>query len=200
MPVLLGCCLVFAQRVFFVSSQNFFLLSLVTVFFLLMTMVIYGCWIYRVCANAHALGATGLAFSPSSVVLWYFVPLLNFVMPYLALQEIWKASAAPQSWKDQASHPLISLYWAVNIISMLSFAVAVLMRYDAIQTQNPGQFYAAAPILIFGSIAAIIGILLHCGVICTISSTYLERRGRCCRMNAVEWRRVIAQAAQVTVS
>jgi hypothetical protein len=52
-------------------------------------------WIYRANANARALGAQRMSFTPGWSVGWYFVPLANLVMPYQALQETWKASARP---------------------------------------------------------------------------------------------------------
>jgi hypothetical protein len=180
-PVLLGCVLNFAQTGFAASSQTMFLLGLLTLFGVLMSVVIYFCWLYRVCANVQALGAKDLQFTPTSAVLWHFAPLFNLVMPYLALQEIWRASAAPRAWKDQPGHTLISLYWAANIGSQLCFGAAVMMRLDAVMSRNWGQFHAATPILVFGSIAAITGALLHCAVICAISdrqtATVRESRG-----------------------
>lgn len=51
-------------------------------------------WQHRAHANLRALGVPGLRFSPGWAVGWWFVPLANLVMPYLAVRELWRASTA----------------------------------------------------------------------------------------------------------
>ena len=52
-------------------------------------------WIWRANANARALGARRMVFTPGWAVGWFFVPFANLVMPYRALRETWRASARP---------------------------------------------------------------------------------------------------------
>jgi len=60
---------------------------------LLTTSVVVLVWIYGANRNAHAIGATGMRFTPGWAVGWYFIPIFNLWKPYQAMKEIWKASA-----------------------------------------------------------------------------------------------------------
>lgn len=77
-------------------------------------------WAVRTRKNLDALGVTGLEYS--TWFPWYFVvPLLNFFVPMIAVQEMWR-KGVPASGQAQAkSSKLISLWW-------LCFATYTLSR------------------------------------------------------------------------
>lgn len=79
-------------------------------------------WIYRAGKRAHASGARHLTASPAMGVVWYFVPIANLFMPYMALRDIWKASIDPTDWEAVATPALVKLWWATwisgNIIGL----------------------------------------------------------------------------------
>lgn len=82
------------------------------------TMVFVGLWIHRAASNAHAL-SRGLEVSPGWAVGWYFVPFANWVMPFRAMDEIWKVSQAPESWRRGATPPILKVWWAFWVASSL---------------------------------------------------------------------------------
>ena len=79
--------------------------------------IVFAIWIYRANYNARQLGAEGMEFTPGWAVGWYFVPLANLWMPYMAMKEIWKASAAPANWQDQPRGSILPWWWGFFLIS-----------------------------------------------------------------------------------
>ena len=77
-------------------------------------------WIYLANANAHALGAEGMQFTPGWAVGWYFVPIASLWKPYQAMKEIWQASAAGTDWRGVRVPRLLPWWWACWLISTLT--------------------------------------------------------------------------------
>jgi len=74
------------------------------------------CWIYRANANARALGAAHMRFTPGWAVGWYFIPIANFWKPYQAMKEIWMASANPGDWQNERRSSLLPWWWFLWIL------------------------------------------------------------------------------------
>jgi hypothetical protein len=86
----------------------------------LATMVIFVMWIYRANKNARRLGAVGMKFGPGWAAGWYFIPIANLFVPYLAMREIWKASANPWNWTAQRSGWILPCWWLLFVVSTLA--------------------------------------------------------------------------------
>jgi hypothetical protein len=71
--------------------------------------------IYRFSKNAHAFGFLKLKTSPLRAIGWFFIPLLNFFVPYIILKEIWAASRSPDRPAKSAS--IIGLWWFLFILA-----------------------------------------------------------------------------------
>ncbi|HVQ09284.1 MAG TPA: DUF4328 domain-containing protein [Allosphingosinicella sp.] len=93
-------------------------------------------WLYRAEINARALGAEDMMVSPGWAVGWFFVPLVQLVMPFLAVRELWKASATPRDWQLRPASPVIALWWACWIGTVISgniaFSLSFMDDYDAL--------------------------------------------------------------------
>ena len=74
-------------------------------------------WIHRANWNARALGARNMDFTPGWSIGWYFVPFMNLWKPYMAMKEIWRASARPGGWQGQIVPNLLGLWWFFWIVS-----------------------------------------------------------------------------------
>jgi hypothetical protein len=96
------------------------LVSLLQMLFLLATLVVSAMWIYRVSANAHAW-RPAMRHSPAGAVGWFFVPVVNLVLPYRAMAEIWRVSA-PDGPRPT---PWLPLWWG---FALASLAIALLPR------------------------------------------------------------------------
>lgn len=78
---------------------------------LLSTVILWLTWIYRMCANAHALGGHGLRFTPGWAVGWYLVPIANLWAPYQTMSEIWRASKNPTRWQQETADKRMLWWW-----------------------------------------------------------------------------------------
>lgn len=58
----------------------------------LLTVVMFGRWIYVAGCNLRAAEIADLKFSPASRIWWFLVPFANLVMPYRGIRELWNAS------------------------------------------------------------------------------------------------------------
>jgi hypothetical protein len=68
-------------------------------------------WLHRCYRNLPALGASDVRWSPPWAAGGWFIPLANFVIPFLVTRELWvKASGAPVP-----ASPLVAGWWAAWI-------------------------------------------------------------------------------------
>ncbi|MDP0498943.1 MAG: DUF4328 domain-containing protein [Verrucomicrobiota bacterium JB022] len=68
-------------------------------------------WFYRSQVNLRAWGADDLSGSPTSTVLWFFVPFANLFFIYKHVCELWRASGAPLDWRDQPLSRIVPYWW-----------------------------------------------------------------------------------------
>jgi len=87
---------------------------------ILTCVVLFCVWVYRANKNVRTLGAQGMEYSPGWCVGSFFVPILNLVIPYKAVREIYQASdpeADPMSWKNSLVSPVVGWWWGLWILS-----------------------------------------------------------------------------------
>lgn len=88
-------------------------------------------WIYLAHVNARALGASDMMVSPGWAVGWFFVPLMNLFMPFVAMRELWKASARPADWQLEPVPAGLVLWWVLWIAAGVSGVVSFSLAMDA---------------------------------------------------------------------
>jgi hypothetical protein len=126
------------------------------------TAIAFLVWLYRAEVNARALGAEDMMVGPGWAVGWFFVPLVHLVMPFIAVRELWKASAKPRDWQLEPASPLIALWWAcwigTIITGNIAFALTRMQDYDAFLAADfMGMVSAAFTIPAAILLAAMIG-------------------------------------------
>ena len=95
------------------------------------TAIVFLVWLYRAEVNARALGAQDMMVSPGWAVGWFFIPLVHLVMPFVAVRELWKASATPRDWQLGPVSPVVVLWWACWLGTVISGNIAfALSRMD----------------------------------------------------------------------
>jgi hypothetical protein len=104
--------------------QGLAVVSVILFFVILISMLV---WVYRANRNARALGATGLESTPGLAVGWFFIPFANLVMPYRALQEIWRASGDSADWKTSPRLHAVGWWWGLWLTSALMAQAIVVM-------------------------------------------------------------------------
>lgn len=76
-------------------------------------------WTYVVKSNAFALGAQNLECTPGWSVGYYFIPLANLWMPYVALKEAFVASNPRSDDRRTSYSTLLQSWWALWLCSNL---------------------------------------------------------------------------------
>jgi len=68
--------------------------------------------------NGRELAATVAKFTPASMAWWFFVPVMNFVMPAQAVKAVWSCSApaAARSWPSDGDH-VVTWWWGAFLVS-----------------------------------------------------------------------------------
>lgn len=84
-------------------------------------------WIYRANYNAHELGASNMTFSPAMSVGWFFVPIMVLWKPYQSMVQIWKASHEPVNWRSAKGHPIVGIWWALFVVTVVIGCVSYVM-------------------------------------------------------------------------
>jgi hypothetical protein len=86
-------------------------------------------WQHRAHANLRALGASDLKYTPGWAVGWWFIPFAFFVVPFLTMRELWKASD-PESgavdWKLKPATPVLGVWWAGWLLRISVFPTLAL--------------------------------------------------------------------------
>lgn len=90
----------------------------------LTTAVVFCMWIHRCNANARALGAQEMQYTPGWCAGWFFIPFANLIKPYQAVRETWQAchpDSGDQDWKTVDDTAIVGAWWTLWIVTnMLS--------------------------------------------------------------------------------
>lgn len=139
-------------------------------------------WVHRVTANAQALGAQSLPYSPTAAVVWWFVPFANVVMPPRVLSTVAQASHpdyAPGStlWRSSPKLPIVWVWW-------VSWIVTRVLARIVVNSAPAGEFWLSTPGFVLIIALEVVAMVLGVAVIRKITSdqrsraTRLARKGR----------------------
>lgn len=78
-------------------------------------------WLDGASKNALSFKPVESKFTPGWQVAYYFIPILNFFVPYKGMKEIWRVSKKPHDWKntDNSVSPIVGWWWFFWITSWL---------------------------------------------------------------------------------
>lgn len=83
-------------------------------------------WLYRVQANLPALGIADARWGPWWAIGCWFVPVMNWVVPFMVVRDLWKASgpeARPGSWRNLPTPPQLWCWWGLWLMGGLVISV-----------------------------------------------------------------------------
>jgi hypothetical protein len=115
------------------TPEQDFILPLASLLLFLACAVIVLRWIYLANANARALGAGDMMVTPGLAVGWFFVPLANLAMPFIAMRELWKASSRPKDWQLVRVPLAIAFWWAFWLASGIAGGIAFRLSWTGDQ-------------------------------------------------------------------
>jgi uncharacterized protein DUF4328 len=88
--------------------------------------------------NAACLGAGLPSLAPSSMVLWFFVPLACLWRPYLAVRELWQMST-PRAGDREGVQGSLPLWWATWVSGLALMVVALQRAHVADSAAEHGE-------------------------------------------------------------
>jgi hypothetical protein len=135
-------------------------------------------WLWRAAKNTEVLGGSTGRFGPGWAIGGWFVPLANFVIPYLITRSIDRASSAPaptDSAPRGAMPPdnagLVRAWWALyligQVVSLTAIALACTTAVDAGQVR---------PVIVGAGIVQGVTWLLAGRVVAAVSAALDARR------------------------
>jgi len=118
----------------------------------LITVIIFGMWIYRAAANIVSAGTDGFSYSPGWAVGWYFIPFANFFKPFQAMRQIWNASHGATVHLDDNA-PTLTIWWTAWLIATISGNISLRLTLKAVDAD---QMMLATQIGAISSIASFV--------------------------------------------
>ena len=117
------------------------IVNIATIFLTLALTVLYLMWLYRACANMAATSSAPLRFSPGWTVGSHFVPLVNLVIPFLAMRQLYNRSMGEDPDLANASVPDVASWWACviagNLIQLFLMTIALLNQIPRLYVMTP---------------------------------------------------------------
>jgi len=95
----------------------------------------YGMWVYRAALNSRSLSSI-TTFTPKWAVGCYFVPVMNLIRPYQAMQEVWRVSGNPRGWQGDPPSALVTLWWTFWLLTLGLAEASFLMNDEALTAQD----------------------------------------------------------------
>jgi Domain of unknown function (DUF4328) len=144
--------------------------------------VLWCCWQHRAQANLTSLGASGVRYSPGWAVGWWFIPVAFWAMPFLTMQELWKASdptRGASDWKGESTPPLLAGWWVLWLLWWILLIVAgatVSAPNQPMFTYTPTQMVHRVSWGIWADVAHIVAGVLAILVVREIDRRQTERR------------------------
>jgi beta-lactamase regulating signal transducer with metallopeptidase domain len=152
------------------ASSAIFLLTQLAI------VVLFIVWMFRAAKNNDALGRTSPRFSAGWSIGGWFIPLANFVIPVLIMQDLWRGSdretrRGVSGWRAGAGSALVAFWWAAWLVSLVRFS------YSGSGLQDSGSLddiETSNTVALVGVIAAAIAAILALLVVRAITRRQLE--------------------------
>lgn len=81
-------------------------------------------WMFRVTSNHRDLGRDSFWGPAWAVAGWFVPPLILYVIPFLVLRQMWKASESGPDWRSSRVPPVIGIWFLLYGIAPLAIVAA----------------------------------------------------------------------------
>jgi hypothetical protein len=166
-----------AQREAEISDERQSLLGGIKLLILIATAIAFLRWTYVANANARALGAGDMEYTPGWAVGWYFIPFATLWKPYQAMKEMYRASHPDfrDTWREAPSPAFLPVWWGLWLASNLLGRAALRTSVDS---DNLQQFLDSSRIMLATDALDIPLTLLAIAVVAQLSIAQTEKHRR----------------------
>jgi len=138
---------------------------------------LYCRFVYRAVKNLHAMQAKGLETTPVGAVVWNFIPIASFFVPYMVMSNIWRHTHRLAGAEKMASSAFV-FWWAFWVLSFLaSFASAGIARATGQQTAfDLGTYQVTMGTLAAAAAASVLSAVSLLGIVRGVSRAHDRAR------------------------
>lgn len=134
-------------------------------------------WMWRAAKNQQALGRTPERLGSGWAVGGWFIPLANFVIPVLVVQDLWRGSdvaiaAGDPRWRIAARSWLVGWWWGLTLVAAFAGTGADAAGTGQTFAELRGTNLLALFAMLATAVGAVLGVLVVRG---------LDRRQESCR-------------------
>lgn len=135
----------------------------------LLVWIVVAIWFARGIRLSLDLGATAdeLKHSAQKTIWCLFLPFVNLVIPWLALQQLHQLSRKPAFWWHAPANGLIwvwGFFYATPFLAGMVVAFCVIGRYPGVSNQELGQYFGAILFPSWGLMASLLFIPIVLGI------------------------------------
>jgi hypothetical protein len=122
-------------------------------------------WCWRAAKNQEVLGRAPQRLGSGFAIGSWFIPLANFVMPVLIIQDLWRGSdaAIPRGearWRIADRSWLVGWWWGLFVVPIVAFAGSPVDRRDFDEAAARGANLVALFGMLSAAAAAVLAILV----------------------------------------
>jgi len=133
-------------------------LSLIYVVLFVVTAIAFLAWQHRAVSNAPHVGVGTPRWSPNQSVVWWFVPIAWFVMPYVVLRDLARRLTA-----SRATGLLVLIWWVAFLASNLALRFA-----DLLPLESPGDLQTLLMLSAFAEVPSAIAAITAIWLVMTL--------------------------------
>jgi hypothetical protein len=143
------------------SDGSSFQVSQLVGYVAIVVLVLFIIWQWRSQHNALAHGRVRARISPGWGIAGWLVPFVNLVVPYLAIQDVWRSSdeqSAPgDGWRALPGSPLVSAWWVALVVGTAVPAVvtALVLATPRTAADTDWLTHAGSAVLAIGCVLGI---------------------------------------------
>jgi hypothetical protein len=156
--------------------------------------VLFIIWMWRAANNNDALGRRNPRLSDGWAIGGWFIPLANFVLPVLIMQDLWRGSDASvprehPDWRRAAGSGLIGAWWGLLVASVVGRFVSRASANAAGEFESFSDYRAGNSVAVIATLFAIASGLLAIIVVRRLA----RRQERCLEVQRHAWQDRVPQ-------
>jgi Domain of unknown function (DUF4328) len=158
--------------------------GVVAIVLTLATAVCFIIWMWRAAKNNEALGRNEPRLTAAWAIAGWLIPLANFVIPVLVMQDLWRGSdpTVPRNdhrWKIGPRSALVGWWWAILLVSRIGgFGTSNELGPGALESIRSNNVRAGV-----GAALEIVAAILAILVVRAIT----DRQDQCLRVQNEQW-------------